>query len=225
MHSIAPGRVRGVVFDLWNTLVTNDHSPNPIVALARAFGVHGRPGWAKIIERAMMRAPLPGIAEGITALSKTTGVRPAPQEVADLTRIWREACRKTRLFEDVPAVLGRLSPRYRLGLLSNTQSFDLGFLEELGLADRFDACVLSWEEGALKPDPALFQRMTERLELPPSELLMVGDNLRDDVLASEAAGMQALLIRRSGASLSFHESRPDREPLRSLEPLLDCLDA
>ena len=56
------------------------------------------------------------------------------------------------------------------------------------------------------------------LRLEPPEILMVGDNLRDDILGSEAVGMQAILIRRREAPLSFQERHPDRASIRSLLP-------
>ena len=191
-------------------------------ALAHAFGVLGQPGWTKVIERGMMRQRLAGIHEGVASLSKVTGVTLSPEATESLCQLWRGACARTRIFEDVPATLATLAPRFRLGLLSNTQSFDLEFLEDPGLGPLFHARALSCDEGFLKPDPVLFLRMAERLSLAPAHLLMVGDNLKDDVLASEAVGMQALLIRRHEAPLSFQEQRPDREPLHALAPLLSA---
>lgn len=225
MHSLAAGRIRGIVFDLWNTLVFNDHRPNPIIALAEAFGLLGRPDWTKIIERGMMIRPMAGIEEGIASLAGMLGEPLPPGRTEDLSRLWREACRKTRLFPDVPECLRRLSGKCPLGLLSNTQSFDLEFLEEGVLATAFRARLLSCDAGLLKPDPALFAGMARMLRLDPSEVLMVGDNLRDDVLASEAAGMQAVLIRRREAPLSFQEPCPDRTAFPDLHPLLGLTGA
>jgi FMN phosphatase YigB (HAD superfamily) len=222
MHLPAPGRIRGIVFDLWNTLVYNEHRPNPIVALGRAFGLADTPGWTKAIERGMMLKPMSGIEEGIASLSRQIGVTLRREVVEDLVHLWRDACRQTRLFPDVPEAFRRLTVRFPVGLLSNTQSFDLEFLE----APPFPAAaarLLSCHEGLLKPDPALFVRMAKRLRLDPSEVLMVGDNLRDDVLGAESAGMQGVLIRRHEAPLSFQERHPDRTPIPSLASLLEGL--
>ena len=223
MHALATGRIRGIIFDLWNTLVYNEHRPNPIIAIAQAFGLFGRPEWTKRIEQGMMLRPMAGIEEGITSLSGSLGVSLAGGKAEELARLWREARRQTSLFEDVPGALERLSKKYRLGLLSNTQSFDLGFLEEGVLGSVFHARLLSCDTGTLKPDPALFRRMAGLLQLDPADLLMVGDNLRDDVLGSEAVGMQAVLIRRLEAPLSFQERHSDRAPLQTLLPLVKLL--
>jgi len=217
MPAIATERIRGVVFDLWNTLAYNHHRPNPIIALGDAFGIRGEKGWTKILERGMMLEKLDGIEAGIEAISRLTGKRLDAGTVEELAAIWRGACAQTRLFPEVSEVLRRLVPRFRLGLLSNTQSFDL---EIPGLSVLpFHARLYSFELGALKPDPLLFHRMAQRLELSPINLMMVGDNYQDDVLGAEAVGMQALLIRRSGSPLSFQETHQEREPLTVLDPL------
>jgi HAD superfamily hydrolase (TIGR01549 family) len=220
MHALVAGRVRGIVFDLWNTLAFNDHRPNPIIAIGEAYGLTGRRGWTKSIEEGMMRERLPGIRDALAALSRHTGIPLPAARIESLVELWTAAGRKTRLFPDVPESLSRLAARYRIGLLSNTQSFDLEFLEESGIGARFHARLLSCDTGTLKPDPTLFLRMAERLQVVPAQLLMVGDNLADDVRAAEAVGMQALLLRRYDAPLSFQETSPDRASIRELEPLL-----
>jgi HAD superfamily hydrolase (TIGR01493 family) len=218
MPAVERQRIRGIVFDLWNTLVYNHHRPNPIIALGHAFGLGGARGWTKTIERGMMLEKLAGIEQGLDALERHTGAQLDSPTRAELGRIWREACAQTRFFPEVREVLEALAVRIPLGLLSNTQSFDLEFLDDEALP--FRATVFSYELGALKPDARLFRRIAEKMGIPPSELLMVGDNFQDDILGAEGVGMQALLIRREGASLSFQELHPEREALSSIQPLV-----
>ena len=223
MPALVSSRIRGIVFDLWNTLAYNDHLPNPILALGDAFGLRHRPRWRKVLEEAMMRDELAGIEEGIAAISRLTGRSLEASQVEELVRNWREACTRSRLFPEVSDVLQRLGRHYPLGLLSNTQSFDN---DMPGLAALpFKARVFSYELGRLKPDEEMFLRMAERLGLPPAHLLMVGDNLEDDILGAEAAGLQGLLIRRSQAQLSFTEISPERQSLPTLHPLPALLGA
>lgn len=222
MHALEKTRrVRGVVFDLWNTLAYDPHQPNPIVALADAFALRGDPGWSRILERAIMRRRLPGIDEAIRVLAEVTHRIPEPAQAQALRVIWGSAGQRARWFPDVEEALLRLSGRFRLGLLSNTQSFGLEFLDRLRPA--FDARLFSYELGALKPGRAMFSRMARMLRLAPREMLMVGDNLRDDVLGAERAGWQAVLIRRRNAPLSFQERDRSRVPLASLLELVELL--
>ena len=223
MPALMSSRIRGIVFDLWNTLAYNDHLPNPILALGDAFELRHRPKWRKVLEEAMMRRELSGIEEGIAAIARLTGRSLEAPQVEELARNWHEACAKSRLFPEVPEILQRLGRHYPLGLLSNTQSFDNDIPGLAALP--FKACVFSYELGRLKPDPEMFLHMAQRLELSPANLLMVGDNMEDDILGGEAAGLQGLLIRRSQAPLSFQETRPERPAVSTLHPLPEMLHA
>ena len=74
-------------------------------------------------------------------------------------------------------------------MLSNV-GFDLTpTLERTGVGALIDGAVMSYAVGVVKPDPGIFQRSLEVLDLPASEVLMVGDAWRDD------AGAAALGVR------------------------------
>ncbi len=76
----------------------------------------------------------------------------------------------------------------RVALISNWDDRLRGTLERLGLADAFDALVISGEEGVEKPDPEIFRRAAERLGVPAERSLMVGDDPESDVAGARAAG-------------------------------------
>ena len=195
--------VRGICFDLWNTLALTDHSPHPMVLLARAFGLEGRPGWRRVLEEAIMRRPLLGISQALDALTRRLEAAPlAPDARREIVGAWARASNANRLHADALPVLSALRApgpeRLRLALLSNTQSFDIDFLSRSGLEDCFDAVLLSCHTGVLKPERVAFQLAAGRLRLEPAEIIMVGDNLHDDVAGAHAAGMRALLLDRRG---------------------------
>jgi FMN phosphatase YigB (HAD superfamily) len=54
-------------------------------------------------------------------------------------------------------------------------------LDRVGVSALLDGVVLSFEVGLVKPDPAIYARALELLEVPGSHALMVGDSPRDDV--------------------------------------------
>ncbi len=60
------------------------------------------------------------------------------------------------------------------------------------LPRRFISAELGWE----KPDPAIYRHVAEILRLPPSALLSVGDDPRNDVEGPRKAGWQAMQIER-----------------------------
>lgn len=57
--------------------------------------------------------------------------------------------------------------------------------ERTGTADYVREFVLSFREGAVKPDPRLFALACERLGVPPHETLMIGDSAEADGAAAD----------------------------------------
>ncbi len=97
------------------------------------------------------------------------------------------------------ALLSRLRGRARLGVVSNFYGNLEVLLEEAGLAEALDTVVESARVGVEKPDPAIYRLAAERLELPPQEVVMVGDSFERDVRASRSTGMRAIWLRRGEA--------------------------
>ncbi len=70
-------------------------------------------------------------------------------------------------------------------------------LSELGLAEFFDAVIVSGAVGVEKPDPRIFSLALQQTGLRPAEVVYVGDTAAD-VEGSRAAGLRPIRIRRSG---------------------------
>lgn len=118
------------------------------------------------------------------------------------------------VFPDVVPTLDALEHR-RLprAVVSNWDSYLPTLLSGLGLAQRFSSIVVSAVEQTGKPDPEIFRRACERMEVRADEVLHVGDSLAEDYEGARAAGLSALLLDR----LDRHPGVPDR--IRSLEEL------
>jgi putative hydrolase of the HAD superfamily len=63
-----------------------------------------------------------------------------------------------------------------------------------GFEDFFETILVSGDAdvGFAKPHPKIFELACERLEVAPAEALMIGDNLKLDVEAAIAFGLQAI---------------------------------
>lgn len=96
--------------------------------------------------------------------------------------------------------------RRRCVVLSNFDTRLRRILADLDLLAPFERLFLSCEERLSKPDPRLFQRVSETLAVPPSSILHVGDDPLCDWAGADAAGYQ-----------HFRAGKGQR-------PLLDLLD-
>jgi epoxide hydrolase-like predicted phosphatase len=83
------------------------------------------------------------------------------------------------IFTEVPAtgeLLRRLKRRYPLYLLSDTNEIHFGYVRgAVEVLRLFDAFVVSYEVGVLKPDPRIYQEVLRRAELPAEACVFVDD--------------------------------------------------
>lgn len=105
-------------------------------------------------------------------------------------------------FRAYPEVSGWLTVLRAAGLkLAVVSNWDVSLgsvLEQVGLAGLLDFVVTSAEAGAAKPDPAVFLRALELLELRPQEAIHFGDSPELDRAGAAAAGVESVLVSRQG---------------------------
>jgi putative hydrolase of the HAD superfamily len=83
---------------------------------------------------------------------------------------------------------------FRLAVVSNSEGTIDAMLTEVGLRGYFEHVVDSAIVGSVKPDARIFQIALERLDLPPTDVLMVGDLPTADVFGPRALGIRAALV-------------------------------
>jgi FMN phosphatase YigB (HAD superfamily) len=130
------------------------------------------------------------------------------------------------LFPGVPSLLQFLKRRgLKLGLVSNLASPFKGPLGTLGVLPLFDVVFLSCDEGLVKPDPAVYARVLDRLGLPPEAVLFVGDSAVNDVAAPAALGMRTAGVGAAGAAADVALGSAAETALLDLEGDLSPLAA
>jgi len=95
-------------------------------------------------------------------------------------------------------------------------------LAAVGLADAFDAVLISGEVGAAKPDPRIFEVALAELGVAREDAWHIGDTLAFDIAGARAAGVEAVWLNRDGVARDEAEAVPHREiaTLAELVPLL-----
>ncbi len=177
--------LRAIAFDLYGTLLALD---NPLLhrEIPRLFGVPGR-RWLHLVRHTLLRRPFPDTAAMAAAIAEELG---APALAPRCEQLLRAEVASARLLPGVVTTLQFLARRgFKLGLISNLSSAHTAPLEASGLADLFDASVLSCRDGVVKPQAEAYVLLCQRLDLPPEQVLLVGDSLANDVLAPAALGM------------------------------------
>jgi HAD superfamily hydrolase (TIGR01509 family) len=123
---------------------------------------------------------------------KQSGVANADQAVALYTRLMDPT--QWTPYPDTETVLKGVSGKgVKLGVLSNI-AFDIRPAFSRRGWDAFvDEFILSFEVGAVKPEPEIFRTAVERLGVDPAETLMVGDSDEADG-AARAIGCAFALV-------------------------------
>ena len=104
-----------------------------------------------------------------------------------------------RLFDDAAPVLHELRQRgYRIGLISNFESWLDDLLVELELGETFDVKIISAVEGIEKPDLRIYEAALARAGVDAEAAVHVGDSVKFDIEPAERLGMYPILLDRAG---------------------------
>lgn len=207
--------VRGIVFDLGNTLMYLDGDLDSIVAagaarLAEYLNESGypvppafAPAFTAQREEGRRRATRSNIEyTADRALADTLaqyGTGPAPEAVmrraVEIYFEPEEVC--WTAYADARETLRNLRAHgFQLALLSNAT--DHAFIERIarrgGFAEFMDPLLSSAKISVRKPDPRAFQPILDTWQLPPGEIVMVGDAASFDILGAHRAGVRGVLI-------------------------------
>ena len=95
-------------------------------------------------------------------------------------------------------VLEKLKTTYKMVLVSNFYGNIHTILEDFGLICYFEQIVESSVVGIRKPDPAIFTLGVEALNLPPNQVVVVGDSYGKDILPAHSIGCHTVWLRGIG---------------------------
>ena len=124
------------------------------------------------------------------------------------------------------ALLEALRPHYRLGLVSNFDDTGTAYdiLLRHDIARYLDTVVVSEALGLRKPHPALLRAALRGLDLPADAVVFVGDTYAEDVTGARAAGVDVVWIDTHGRGVPAGHPDPWRI-VRALPELATLLDA
>ena len=96
----------------------------------------------------------------------------------------------------------------KVGLITNTFSDERDLVRASELFPYFDAAMISYEQGVLKPDTVMYLKIMDEFGVKPEECLYVGDGGSKELYAARDLGMKAV------QALWFHD--------RAFEPHVPC---
>jgi len=208
-------RIKGVIFDLGNTLMYLDHEWEEVIN-------QGARDLAQFVVGQGFNVDAAQFADSFISLRRSLWVRARERQVeytADYTLVTllaqlgyenvsqeliEDAVNAFFSFEEsywqaypeAPATLRRLSEQgYRLALISNATYDPLiqRLVDKGGLRKWLDAVLSSAGVGFRKPHPRIFQRVLDPWGFAPSQVVMIGDTLQFDILGAHNVGLKSIL--------------------------------
>ena len=141
-------------------------------------------------------------------------------------RYWEQVKALTRPFEETVQVLEKLSRRYRLGMITNTQGQKIAGKHRIALFPQleqfFKTIIVAGESGIPpKPDPEPFRLCIAKLDVLPHETVMVGDDWRIDIGGAENARIQPVWLRHETVRRNWPDVETTVPIITRLDQLLD----
>ncbi len=107
-------------------------------------------------------------------------------------------------------LLKRLRPKYRMFVLSNTNTIHIPAVEKIlkqssgvsSLHDLFDKVYYSYEIGHVKPYPESYLHVLAQNNLVPEETVFLDDNL-DNIIAAQNLGIQTIHVQAPNTILDY----------------------
>lgn len=183
--------VRGICFDLDNTLYDRDAAALAVFTGWLGAAPSGAPGLDEVLERD---------ADGYSDRVLFFDWLGAALHQSDLWQRYQESlCRIAALPDDSRALLELLRDRgVPRAILTNGGHVQRLKIAALGLEAFIPGrqILVSGELGVDKPDPRAFAAVSDALALPPPAILFVGDHPEYDIRGARESGFRTCWLRR-----------------------------
>ncbi len=190
-------KIKAVIFDLYGTLIEIKEKRYPYQNLVAEIGL-------SLEEKISAYGT---ILKGDHQSLKELAYKIKPTRKIDTRRyesMLSKELNSVEIYDDVKETLKELkSSGIRLGLISNLATPYKKPFYNLGLDKYIDEALFSCEEGIRKPDIEIYKRMARRLGALPSETIMAGDSLKNDVIGAHEAGLNAIYLDRENKEKKY----------------------
>ena len=214
-------KFRGVIFDLWQTLV-----PFPVESanemyrqLAQAWGADPE-SLNEIWHRRRLEREIGPMEPHLRSIAEELGLPGDLNIVIQVRRDWTLKSLVPRP-EALPALAELRRRGHKLGMISACSQDVPEVWDRSPLAGLFDSTVFSCLVGFSKPDPRIYELCADELGLEPSDCLFVGDGANDELAGAERAGMTALQLRAPGERLTADGERWEGRYVALLSDVLE----
>lgn len=171
--------IKAVIFDCFGVLTTDGWKQ-----IREEFFVGNEPLYQRSLDiDKAVNAGMMEYDEFLAEISVMSGL-----SVVEVRKRLNRVAPNKQLFD---FIRDELEPKHKVGMLSNAAANWLDELFEPWQVKLFDATVLSYETGMVKPDPRIYNLILERLGVEAEEAIFIDDSERY-CTAAEHLGIRAI---------------------------------
>jgi 2-haloalkanoic acid dehalogenase type II len=197
--------IKAVIFDLYGTLMTSHEASESIEeALSKilreaGYEIYFQEVWAArqfvaFIDYTRGRANTPH--EYYAKVLERLEIHPDSRLVDKFVNKDFEM-QKNELYPDVAATVNKLKTRgIKTAILTTTATWRFMPLLEQNKIE-IDFVCTAREAAAVKPNPRIYQIVLTRFGINAEEAMMVGDDIKTDILPAKSLGIKAVLLSRN----------------------------
>ena len=137
-------------------------------------------------------------------------------DIDEAYEVFLDARQNVELFEETLPTLTSLQQDYQLISVSNGNALP----DRIGLSGIFSASFNPTNCGHAKPDPNMYLTVCEKMNIKPSQLIHIGDCLRNDYHAAVKAGCHAIWFNRKKSTSDIQQQVSRLQQLTAVIPTL-----
>ncbi len=194
-------KIQAVIFDLFGTLVP---STDPESKIIEAFELEAP---YKEVQKIFCGKALNEINEAyLQDLMAKLEIPKTQENLIKLERILKRRLAIIKPFPDVLPILRYLKEQnIKLGLVTISWTPGIEKIKQFGIFDFFDSVIRSDECLLFKPNPIAYKKCLKELGVKAENTIMVGDSLKNDVIAPTKIGIKGILLNRTGKEIDSKE--------------------
>ncbi|MDD2647111.1 MAG: HAD-IA family hydrolase [Patescibacteria group bacterium] len=186
--------IKLVIFDLWKTLAYRQvpYSSTSKILEETALNIP-KDKFIKIFESSLQTKRWKSKYRAYRNLCHNMGLLETRENIDLLINIRDKAEAKTELYPYTIQLLKQLHKlNYKTALISNSSIFAIKQIKKTKILDYIDYPLFSFQVGVIKPDLKIYRKLLKIAKCKPSEAIMIGDKLGDDVLPPRQLGMHSI---------------------------------
>ena len=177
--------IKAIIFDLFATL--SHGGPNPEKDLITKFNLKQD---YSFVEKCVCGTKFSNMDSYLDKIIEVLELSIEPWQLKDL---FEKDIAKDKINQEMISLVEQIKIKnIKLGIISNIPNPLYDLIRQNNLQAMFDEIVYSYDFGITKPDHRLFEIMVSKLGVKPSEVVVVGDSLNNDINPAKELGMKTI---------------------------------